>query len=79
MSEYHVPLKPDKRFVYVSIRNYEIFNPTSFDIRNPIGKGESRLKLELMFESNDYSPDKFTEFLNAFNEFLIDFQKVVSD
>ncbi|MGN4416297.1 hypothetical protein ACTFRD_08985 [Bacillus cereus group sp. MYBK249-1] len=71
--EYHVPEVSKQRFVHISIANYEIKNPTSFDIRNSKGKGESHLTLGLVFESNDYSPDKFTQFLSAFNKFIDEF------
>lgn len=73
--EYHVPEVNKQNFVHISIANYEIKNPTSFDIRGPKGKGkgESHLTLGLVFESNDYSPDKFTQFLSAFNKFIDEF------
>ncbi|MGG0645462.1 hypothetical protein [Bacillus mycoides] len=71
--EYHVPEVSKERYVYISIASYEIKNPTSFDIRNLKGKGESHLTLALVFDSNDYSPDKFTQFLIAFNKFIDEF------
>ncbi|PJN91563.1 hypothetical protein [Bacillus sp. mrc49] len=71
--EYHIPIIPEEPYIYVSIRDYQINNPTVFDIRNQTGKGESQLTMKLTFSSNDYSPDKFTKFFNAFNNFLDDF------
>ncbi|PFE03784.1 hypothetical protein CN288_12460 [Bacillus sp. AFS023182] len=71
--EYHVPEVNKDRYVHISIETYEIKNPTSFDIRNLKGKGESHLTLALVFDSNDYSPDKFTHFFYAFNKFMDEF------
>ncbi|MBJ8112369.1 hypothetical protein JDS99_22540 [Bacillus cereus group sp. N6] len=47
----------EKRHVNISIANYEISNPA--------GREESRLTLSLLFNSNDYSLDKFTRFLKV--------------
>ncbi|ENQ3078622.1 hypothetical protein ACEOWG_001819 [Bacillus cereus] len=73
--EYHVPEVNKERYVHISIASYEIKNPTSFDIRDLKGKGKSHLTLALVFDSNDYSPDKFTQFLITFIKFIDEFNK----
>ncbi|MBB5324684.1 hypothetical protein HNQ34_001782 [Anoxybacillus tepidamans] len=69
MTTYHVPKTPSIPSTIVMIKGYQVDNPTSFEVGEK--KGESQLTLHLTFISNDYSPDKFTKFLDAFNNFLM--------
>ncbi len=74
MSIYHIPKSESHPKTMVMIAGYQIDNPTSFESMEI--SGESRLTLHLTFASNDYSPNKFTRFLDAFNDFLIEYNKL---
>jgi hypothetical protein len=69
-NHYHVPIIQENASTVVLVEGYEINNPTAFlKAKN----GEGQLTIHLTFQSNDYSPDKYTRFLNEFNLFLRNF------
>ncbi|WP_182200121.1 hypothetical protein [Paraliobacillus salinarum] len=69
MKSYHVPTQIENPKTFVLIEGYEIKNKTTFNTSesNP---GEGRMIIDLTFTSNDYSPRKYTKFMDDFIKFL---------
>jgi hypothetical protein len=63
---YQVPIVTENPSTAVLVQGYEINNPTAFTEKN----GDGHLTIHLTFKSNDYSPDKYTKFISALNDFL---------
>lgn len=74
VSIYYIPKDKTNSKTQIMIAGYEIVNPTFSENLEPVG--ESQLILHLNFISNDYSPNKFTKFLDAFNNFLQEYNRL---
>lgn len=68
---YQLPVKLKKGQARTSVwlKGFEIKNKNSFHEGE---ERDSQLKIELTFQSNDYSTEKYTLFLDDFNKFLIE-------
>ncbi|WP_145148557.1 hypothetical protein [Paenibacillus xylanexedens] len=65
---YHQPLKKNNAQTRVVISNYSISQPTKSD--NTSKMVGSNMDISLKFTSDDFSPAKYEEFLNKFQQFL---------
>ncbi|AXF39455.1 hypothetical protein KMC73_gp38 [Paenibacillus phage Wanderer] len=68
MSYYYKPKKPKKVKTIVYCAGYSIEQQTKSEQEEIFG--ESKMVLELTFLSNDYSPNKFDNFMKKFSYFL---------
>ncbi|WP_188631589.1 hypothetical protein [Lentibacillus kapialis] len=68
MGEYHTPNKYSEANTKVLINNFRTENPNYFDSENLLSP--AKMILEIDFYSKDYSPEKFTEFMEKFTTFL---------
>ncbi|MFJ8220536.1 hypothetical protein [Bacillus cereus] len=66
MTAYHAPISKGKvdNHTAVWVKGYSIDNPTMGT------EMKSQFNLELIFMSNDYSPNKYKVFLEEFQKFL---------
>lgn len=64
-----VPLGKGKAWASVWIKGFEIKNRNAFQKSD---SKESQLNLELTFESNDYTTEKYTQFMKEFTSFLVE-------
>jgi len=64
-----ITLEKGKSRTSVWIKGFEIKNRNAFDIGST---KESQLNLELTFNSNDYTTEKYTQFMKEFTNFLVE-------
>ncbi|MGQ9026908.1 hypothetical protein [Bacillus sonorensis] len=69
--EYRMPIVLDEGRACTSvwIKGFEIKNRNAFSIGDA---KESQLNLELTFNSNDYTTEKYTQFMKEFTNFLVE-------
>lgn len=68
MNYYYKPKKPKEVKTKVYCSGYSIEQQTTSEQKELVGEG--RMIIELTFLSNDYSINKFDEFMQKFNGFL---------
>ncbi|MEV2911707.1 hypothetical protein ABNF65_24620, partial [Paenibacillus larvae] len=68
LNYYYKPKKPVKAKTIVRCAGYSVEQQTTSAQEEIFG--ESKLVLELTFLSNDYSPNKFDNFMKKFSDFL---------